>query len=354
MVKYVLSFVFLLTVITVSLSQEVQILDGLNHPVGIVAHESDLYICEHGGEPGLGAISKIELDIENPTVTTLASGFSYSRSMCLIGDILYYANNNLHKINIADENPTSEQVTNAFSPRALIYHNDYLYLSGDDRIRRMNISSGVPTLTTFVNNIETRILAFALLNNELYYGYSNKISKIDLNNANAVPEEVISNLDSNVYSLTFYENKLLIGFALGYNIQTLDLTEESPVAEDFIFTTLGQPMNMQVINNDLYVAGGSGDRIFKIENLDQLLSANEFELSTSKKVYPNPANETISLIGITEPTKYKIINNDGRLVLNGILNIENKIRINKLAQGLYYLKLETKSAKNTVIKLLVN
>ena len=347
--KDVISFLF-----KGEIPQEVQIVSGLNHPVDIIASESNLFICEHGATPGLGAISKIDLNIENPVITDLVSGYTYPRAMCLVGDDLYYANSYLHKITITDETPSSEQVTYAFTPRALIFHEGYLYLAGDDRIRRMNISSSATTLTTFTSGIEARVLALAVKNDELYYGYSNKISKISLTDANPVPEDVITNLDHNVYSLVFYENKLLIGMGIAYTIQSLDISEQNPTAEDFLITTLGQPARLRVINTDLYVAGGTGNRIFKIENLDQLLSVDQDEETTSAKIYPNPASEVISLDGITEPTKYKIIDSEGRIVLNGMLNEENKISINQLSTGLYYLQLNTKNSKKSVIKILVN
>ena len=218
----------------------------------------------------------------------------------------------------------------------------------------MNIFQVQTTLTTFTSGVEARVLALAVKNDELYYGYSNKISKISLTDANPVPEDVITNLDHNVYSLVFYENKLLIGMGIAYTIQSLDISEQNPTAEDFLITTLGQPARLRVINTDLYVAGGTGNRIFKIENLDQLLSVDQDEETTSAKIYPNPASEVISLDGITEPTKYKIIDSEGRIVLNGMLNEENKISINQLSTGLYYLQLNTKNSKKSVIKILVN
>jgi dienelactone hydrolase len=62
-------------------------------------------------------------------------------------------------------------------------------------------------------------------------------------------------------------------------------------------------------------------------------------------VYPNPANNTITLKGIlNKNNNYKIISIDGRLLKNEILNTSN-IDISDLKKGIYFLEYENQKRK---------
>lgn len=351
-----LAGIFLLFISISTNAQEVQIIDGLSSPLGLWANDTNLYICEHGLTPNSGYISRIDFSDENPVSETLAGSFSYPRAICIIGDELFYARNHIYKFNINDSNPTPELVVNAGIPRAIIPYGNTLYISGDDRISKIDITQPNPTLNTVVDGIENRILAFAIKDDYLYFGHSNKVSKISLTEENPTAELVIDSINNststNVYSLAFKDDILLIGLALTYQILKADLSEESPLPTDFINTISGRPSYILVQDDALYIAGNSGNNIFKIENLNQLLSIDNVSSNLKVKIYPNPATNYISFDGINETTNYQLTTLTGKSLKKGVISENDKIDISELSVGIYLLKLSNNSKEKQVFKIL--
>lgn len=334
------------------ISQTVDVVTGLNHPVGIAINGDELFIAEHSHGPGSGIISKADLSIVNPTTEDLITGLTYPRAVCLVGDELYYATSNLWKFNINDSNPTPTQVIYANSPRALIATDDEMFVSGDDRISKIDLNSANPSLQLVVNNIEARILAFALKGDELYFGYSNKVSKINITDANPVVEEVITGFESNIYSLAFFGDTLIVGMALNYKLVTIDMNDSVLIAEDFIDNMSGQPMNLLVHNNELFIAGGQGDKVFKVEDLGTLLGIKKQNPFLTLRMYPNPTSDFIQISGLNERIQYEIYNTNGAKVFEGTLEPKSQIDISRLSSGMYNLKLMDGTKKATYFKVI--
>ncbi len=333
-------------------SQTVDVVTGLSHPVGIAISGNELFIAEHAGVPNSGIISKVDLSVTNPTKVDLFTNQFYPRAVCLVGDELYYATNYLLKFNINDSNPTTTQLFYANSPRALIATDNEMFISGDDRISKIAIDSSNPSLQLVVGNIESRILAFALKGDELYFGYSNKVSKINITDANPVVEEVITNFESNIYSLAFFGDTLIVGMALNYKLMTVDMSDSVLVAEDFISNMSGQPMNLLVHNNELFIAGGQGDKVFKVEDLGTLLGIKENKPVLAPRIYPNPASDYFQISGLLENIQYEIYNTNGAKVNTGIFEPNSQIDISCLSSGMYYLKLKDATQKATYFKVI--
>jgi hypothetical protein len=60
------------------------------------------------------------------------------------------------------------------------------------------------------------------------------------------------------------------------------------------------------------------------------------------KLYPNPANDYITLSGLTKTTDYIIYDNIGRIVQTGITSTEENIDVSNLIQGTYVLNIGKK------------
>ncbi|MFQ3579968.1 MAG: T9SS type A sorting domain-containing protein, partial [Bacteroidales bacterium] len=67
-------------------------------------------------------------------------------------------------------------------------------------------------------------------------------------------------------------------------------------------------------------------------------------------VYPNPFNEFIN-IQSTEKINIKIFDFTGKLVIETQLNGNDKIYLNQLISGIYYLRVENKNINLKIIKL---
>ncbi|PWI29659.1 hypothetical protein DI383_10595 [Flavobacteriaceae bacterium LYZ1037] len=351
MFKKILLFVVLLF-INFTFSQTVDVVTGLNHPVGIAISGNEIFIAEHASVPNSGIISKADISISNPTKEDLITNLGYPRAVCLVGDELYYATNNLSKLNINDANPTGTHVIYTNSPRALIATEDELFISGDDRISKIDLTSANPYLQLVVGNIEARILAFALKGDELYFAYANKVSKINITDANPVVEEVVIGFESNVYSLAFFEDTLIVGLALYYKLLTVDMNDSVLIAEEFISNMSGQPMNILVHNNELFIAGGQGDKVFKVGDLNTLLSIKDNKPVLTPRVYPNPTLDNIQISSLLESIQFEVYNANGAKVNDGILKPKGQIDMSHLSSGLYYLKLKDAKQTETYLKVI--
>jgi hypothetical protein len=77
------------------------------------------------------------------------------------------------------------------------------------------------------------------------------------------------------------------------------------------------------------------------------LSNNQFELTSSITVYPNPTNSTLffETKEKIEGEKMAVYNSSGRMVYNGALNSEKTINFETLPVGIYLIEFENKKIK---------
>jgi hypothetical protein len=109
---------------------------------------------------------------------------------------------------------------------------------------------------------------------------------------------------------------------------------------------VNQDMVVHLITDDIYIdikftswqSGGAGGGFTYERSTDQNLNTNEFELSTSIKIYPNPSSEFIKISGLTENQKYSIYNILGSEIKNGLISNNEQIDIRNFTKGLYFLK----------------
>lgn len=64
-------------------------------------------------------------------------------------------------------------------------------------------------------------------------------------------------------------------------------------------------------------------------------------------IFPNPANRTISIKNIYQPTAYKIYNLKGKALLSGEAIGINEINISGLSQGVYFIELKNEDVITT-------
>ena len=345
--------IFILCLTIVSSAQEVEVVDGLLNPLNLAVHNDELYICDHSGNNiGQGTISKIDLTEENPVVVDLVTGLIYPRAIGLYGNDLYFSNGTISKFDITETNPVVEDIMYVSSTYALIEIDDFLYIAGDNSISKIDLTSSNPSLINVVS-LPVRPLAFTYRDGFLYFGYGTKVAKIDPTQTNPVPEIVMENLESNIYSLIFYEDKLLIGMSLISKISMVDFSQDPLVLEDFMDTETGRPTAFAIHNDDLYVAGGIGNNIFKIEGLSMLLSVEEVQPFIALSIYPNPSSENIKILGINRKYNFEIFDLNGQLVLKGQRDeaIQN-INIDNLSSGLYHIKISDNTSKAHVLKFI--
>lgn len=102
------------------------------------------------------------------------------------------------------------------------------------------------------------------------------------------------------------------------------------------------PLNWTDITQ-ITVTSSSGTEGFAFDNIisDFTLGIEELDLINSQiKLFPNPSTAFINISGLTKVEKYVIYNVIGEKVIDGILYNNEKIDIQNITNGLYFLKLE--------------
>ncbi len=114
------------------------------------------------------------------------------------------------------------------------------------------------------------------------------------------------------------------------------------------FSTFG--INSQ---NELFVAAVNNGKIFKVTTTS--LSTNENELSSSIKMYPNPASKKVFIEGIKDKnTTIDITNPEGRKVLeNAKMESDNSLNISGIPAGVYFLHINSDNQKSYSKKLII-
>ena len=98
------------------------------------------------------------------------------------------------------------------------------------------------------------------------------------------------------------------------------------------------PIDLVTDGNDLYISEDLGLKVSKFTIAT--LSTNNYSTSSPPKVFPNPSNKSITIHGLTKKEKYKIYNTIGREMNSGSINNNDKIDIQHLTNGLYFLKFD--------------
>ncbi|WP_294286014.1 PQQ-dependent sugar dehydrogenase [uncultured Chryseobacterium sp.] len=114
------------------------------------------------------------------------------------------------------------------------------------------------------------------------------------------------------------------------------------------FSTFG--VNNQ---NELFAASLNG-KIFRLTT-SAVLGTQESDLSTSIKVYPNPASKTVFVEGIKDKNAtIEIINFEGRKVLEqGKIEKDNSINISGIPAGAYFININSGNHKSYSKKLII-
>jgi hypothetical protein len=107
-----------------------------------------------------------------------------------------------------------------------------------------------------------------------------------------------------------------------------------PVPESHIYEWITNGEQDAVLRIVTAVVGGN-ENVTSIEYKDFNLTASIDELELSFDVYPNPAVNLISVSNVVENSSYYIVDMNGKVVLDGLLN--GSIDVNSIPQGFYEL-----------------
>lgn len=76
-----------------------------------------------------------------------------------------------------------------------------------------------------------------------------------------------------------------------------------------------------------------------------ITSVEDYLKGSTIKIFPNPTSSELRISGLSKITEYAIINNIGATILKGNLSDSQSIDVSSLADGMYILNIQDRSAK---------
>lgn len=290
-------------------------------------------------------------------------------------------NNPLEVIDIFSRQDLNLQLTNA---NKLLAHNGYLYIGQTNKISRIQLNVAAPVLEEVVRIVDSKFLSnftdFLIKDDYMYLSFfsEGKISKIDISSisSNYNLEDVITNLNS-PSKMVFNGNDLYFSQYSADKVSKIDITETSNSVEDIV-TDIDECWNLILNDNILYIGSSTNLHAINISNvnsekeiiLTNINSVRGFAINNNNlyiglpednkiitfnmetldvdhykdkkndlKIYPNPSKNFLEISGLNKTTDFTIVNILGYEILSGTIANKNKINIQNLTNGIYFLKL---------------
>ena len=328
-----------LTFFTVNGQTPVDVVTGIDNPLGILFIEDELYVAAAQEE----RIVKVDVSSPTSSLTEVVNGLNTPNSFALKGDELYIientqVDNKLSKINLTDTTPeiTDVLTSGLNDPIDALFVGNTLYICQflGNKISKIDITDPSPSPVDVVTGLD--LPNSMIINLDFMYVTefgSNKISKIDLTEPNPVATDLIAGV-SGPFGMALDGDNLYISQAFQGTISKVDLAspdlELTEVAAD-----LGVPSFIRFYGNDLYISEISGGKISKIENL--ILSTPEVE-ENEIQLYPNSSSDFIQISNLEAEGTNRIYNSLGAVVKSGIVSYNEQIDIMDFADGLYFFE----------------
>ncbi|KAA5823616.1 T9SS type A sorting domain-containing protein [Algibacter amylolyticus] len=238
---------------------------------------------------------------------------------------------------------------------ALTTVGDYFYVYRNDSLLTL---SGVDALTTVGRFFRVRnnqsLTAFNSLNSlttvaTSFWVWDNHalVSFNGLTNLTTIGEDVQIFQNDALTSLNGLDN--LTSVARNLNINTnIELEEYCAIGSLIGDTDPGQISEAEynVFNN------GYNPTYTEIQGTTtcSTLSVNTEVKNSSIRIFPNPSNNFIQISGISETLSYSLYDTLGKAVKQGSISNNEKININSLPKGLYYLNIGNTIYKKVITK----
>lgn len=205
--------------------------------------------------------------------------------------------------------------------------NNYIYYSESISpsamgIYRVNMDG--TGFTTILPNTDISNFEIDFVNSKIYFSSGTTGSICDLDGSNVIQlfnfqiGEFAFDNSSNLLYFTDESNDAIKSSNLdGSNIQTIINSTDIYFDSD----ALNTPVGLILINKSI-------------------LGVNNIELTNELYIYPNPTSDFIEISSLTKTENYTIYDILGTKIRTGIISNNEKINIQNLTNGLYYIKLK--------------
>ncbi len=322
--------------------QPTEFLIGINNPIDLFVSGNDLYYVEYANEDfqkNSGKISKINLNSGSTSSTVLAQNLNFPYKIAVKDNWIYLSKSDLTEIenNLdyvfngselikIDLNTNSQTSIQEFDwLQDLEFHGNNLYifelLSEDGEIYE-----------------DSRFMRFNTLNNEFSTYYHSNFNWL----------ENISISGDRLYSeIEFYESVSYFDLtSTNHTPQTLaqgGFVYHGEEAYPLIFATTPSIVYTIVYtakydNNGNYI----GDKYLLYKVTDENMNVQDLK-EDKISIYPNPAKESLYLLGIQKASAYSIYDLTGKKIFHG--TTDGKISIESIQRGTYLLNIENQRIK---------
>ncbi len=246
-----------------------------------------------------------------------------------------------YKIDLNSDDLNAQFLANVAGPMIQINNDLYIGQYSVSKIVKIDLTTSVQTnlLVGYKPNF------FTVCENKLYFtsNYTNTLYKYDVNSGTL--DTVLSNLN---YASGIVMNEELL-FICESSASSISIYSNP----SFQFQTLVQlqpnswPNGVVLIGNDLFFVQTIAGKISKMPINTFLGNSSFLEPDPKIKIYPNPTVEVINIDSKYTFEKYRIYNNEGKLIQKSKIT-NNKINVSELSKGQYVLMLDKHS--NTFLK----
>lgn len=366
MKKQLLSFSLLLFAATLFAQQANPIIlqTAPCNPVGVAVKDNIMYL----GEVCDFEVTTVDLTQGDPKpVNSYLSSISFPGTLVFRGNDLYMTIINsgnqgaVSKVDITDNTNTVVEIANDFGDqvKGLAFNGDDLYVGvrgNPSRVDKLDLTQATPSAQNVVTGLSGFVNDIVLFGNDLYIAHSDMISKIDITQSNPTASTFLSGLDGPV-GLTLLNNLLFVVLTgdTANKVSMIDLSNPSAVLTDFV-TGLGDPWSLYIDGNTMYIVEQTTSTISSVDI--STLSIDDFVKNDGISLISNEAKEGI--IKIQNPNfikieKISLFNVFGQnIAANFISNGDlQEIQTQRLASGIYFLKLQKEDSSLKSIKFIV-
>ena len=329
--KFILLLMFILFNGFTTFGQVTEVVGNLSQPWGIFLDGNDLYIAENGKDQ----IIKLEIDAPMDGVEKVVDGLGGASGVILIDSLLYIGqrkDNIVSSFDINGENTKAKYVTDlASAPVGFAIDGDNLYIATRDGNRVLRLDLSTKSEKTIVRDL-TFSYDVVLHGNYLFISEDKRVSKIDLTLDDPKPVAVLNNLNTPI-GLLIHGDELYVAEFSANQVLKINVVKENAVATK-VATGLGGPISMAISNDELYISEYNTGTISKVK-IDVPSKVDDIH-SDVTLVFPNPTQDYIYFKDALIENKFKIFNTNGINILEGVIQ-NNQIDIRHLSIGTYFI-----------------
>lgn len=333
------SCLFIISTSYLRAQEVIDVITNVNLPTALFVENDNLFFGDFNG-----GLSRVQLsDPSSPEVVYPSAGIYRT---AISGNELYITAINsgvISKIDITENDPTATEIaSDLLLPSGIAIGDGILYFTeqANGSVSKLDLSESEPVITIVASGFDTPT-GIALVDNELFIAEftGNKVSKIDISMSNPPIVDVATNL-LNPTEIFANGSQLLVSEFSANKVISIDLTANPPTVADLV-TNIASPTGLYLDGTDLYISVFGENRIVKFQT-STLGIADINSSSLNLTLFPNPSSDYIQLLELNQKVDYTIHSMLGSELLSGTLVPNQKINIQKLNKGTYFLRLDDK------------